>query len=261
MCFYFIIVFYYLLATADVNFIPEKKIPVKANDLEVDNIGNVYLNSGNILIKKSFHSKEVYNYSNNFLGTPHHIDVSNPLQILLYYKTNNVLVFLNNTLTELRSPLKLDDISIYHPLLICSSNFNGFWVFDQSRNTVLFVNKLFEIEVETQNINTIINENIQPNYLQEYNQEVYLNIPGKGILEFNKNGSYFRAIPLYVEEIIQVQNQNIYYLKGDSIGLFNILTKNNYIVALPENGIVIKIQNSKLFILKKDELVVYEIRD
>lgn len=259
---FFTILLYFLFVNGDLYFDFEKKLSIQAHNFEVDNIGNIYSISGYTLVKAMPNNQASFNYSNNFLGTPDHVDVSNPLQTLLYYKVSNVLVFLNNTLNEIRSPLKLDDISINHPLLVCSSNYNGFWIFDQSRNTILYVNTSFEVEIETQNINNIIEGNVKPNYLKEYNKEIYLNIPGKGIIEFNKNGSYNKTLPLFVDNVIQIQNKKIYYLKGDSIGLYDILVKNNYIVALPENGISnIKVQNNKVYFLNKNELSVYRIKD
>ena len=253
--FFLLILFY-----TNSHFVFVNKTPVSFSHFEVDKLEKIYGIKNNVFFNLPSTNNKQYNYTNNLLGTPQIIDVTNPLQIILYYKSNNSLVFLDNTLNEIRSPVLLDNLQIYNTTLFCSSRLGGIWVYDDFKNQIFYINKYLEIEIESSHIENIIDKPTAPNYLKEHQSKIYMNIPGNAILEFNQNGEYQNTIPVKTNEVIQIQQKKIYYLTSDSIGSYNILTKNNYIVPLPENNYKeIKIQNDKLYIFMDNYLSIYKI--
>ena len=240
----------------------EKKIELKAEKFEIDNLENIYSLNNNTLIKKDIlNSKDIF-YTNNFLGNPTILDISNPLRVILFYKNSNSIVFLNNQLEEISSPITLDNIHIYNPSLVCASKYGGFWIYDTSLDRIQYINKALEIEIETQNIEPLINEFTPPNYLKEIYNKIFLNIPEKGILLFNQNGIFIEKIPVLTNSIIQIENNKIYYLVTDQLGIYNLISNNNYINPLPPfKNSDIKIQNNKLYIFSGDTLSIYKINN
>ncbi len=257
---YFISIYLLFVFSTKTDFILEKKISFPSVTFEVDRFGDFYGVNNNTFFKISNNTSERINYSNNLLGKPQQIDVRNPLQLILYYKNNNTLIYLNNTLDEIRSPISLDDLEFYNSGLICSSNLGGIWFYDHFKKRLYYINKYLEIEIESVDLETIIQKIDAPNYLIESQSKVYLNIPNKSILEFNQNGELISKINILTQKVIAVQNENIFYLHADSLGSYHILTKNNYIVPLPENNFSdIKIQNKKIYIFMDNSLSIYKI--
>jgi len=250
-----------LLFSINSQFILINKKPVSFSHFEVDKMENIYGINNNAFFNYSSTNKQ-YNYTNNLLGAPSLVDVTNPLQIILFYKSNNSLVFLDNTLNEIRSPVMLDNLQIYNTSIFCSSRLGGIWIYDDLKKRILYINKYLEIEIESPHIENIIDIPAKPDFIKEHQSKLYINIPGKGILEFNQNGTYLNTLPIITSEVIQIQQQKIYYISSDSIGFYNILTKNNYIVPLPEKKFkIVRIQNDKLYIFMDNYLSIYKIID
>lgn len=97
-------------------------------DMEVDKLGNYYLvDSENSIKKFDKDQKLKYSYSNNQYGKPEMIDVINPHKILVFYKQQQILVFLDNTLAEI-SILTLNPDSFYAAAGM--ANDGNIWLFD-----------------------------------------------------------------------------------------------------------------------------------
>jgi hypothetical protein len=111
--------------------------------LGIDNFQNLYYTNGNVFYKKS--SSAVLNYQNLSLGELSHIDIINPLQLVLYYNQQNTVVFLDNQLNEIKSI----NISEINPALNISfiglSSQNKIWLFDQSTQKILLLDYLTNI--------------------------------------------------------------------------------------------------------------------
>ena len=105
-----------------------------------DPIGNVYVVNQNDLIKFDPQNLHTANYKNVFLGNIHSVDSSYPLRILLYYRDHNQIVWVDNFLSEIRSPVFLDALGIDQAELVCSSNQGGFWVLNGLNNQLQYFN-------------------------------------------------------------------------------------------------------------------------
>ena len=87
-----------------------EKLEIEGKAYSVDLMGNVYWTNGQTLVKYHPETDEQYEYTDNFLGPVHSFDVSNPLKILVYHKAFNRIVFLDKTLSPIRSAVNLDEM-------------------------------------------------------------------------------------------------------------------------------------------------------
>ncbi len=93
-----------------------------------DNFQNYYYSSNNELFKQN--QNQTFNYKNLALGKIDDISIENPLQIILLYKSFNIVILLDNQLNEVQ---KIDFNSINQNLIITSIGFGGqnkLWFFD-----------------------------------------------------------------------------------------------------------------------------------
>lgn len=110
----------------------------KIVDLEVDKLGDYYLiDRNNNITKYDKNRKPLFSYSNNHLGQPSAIDVLNPHKILIFYKEQQTLVFLDNTLSEF-SIVDLNSESYYSAAGM--ANDGNIWLFDSYYDKLVKIN-------------------------------------------------------------------------------------------------------------------------
>ena len=139
--FFYIIIFSVIPTHAQTEFQFLGKLDTDCDRFSVDPLGNIYIICGQNIRKFDINLAKIGDYTNAFLGNISFADVSDPLRILIYYRELNQVVWLNNFLQELRSPVMLDDIGIDQAVLLCSSNLGGFWVFNQLNNQLQYFDK------------------------------------------------------------------------------------------------------------------------
>jgi hypothetical protein len=107
-----------------------KAIPIEAKDIQTDRLGNIYaISKTNQLYKYSPDGKLLSTLNYKYLGNISFVDATNPLEIYVFYKELNLVVFLDNNLAY-RGEIRLTDFNIGQAAAIARSFDNGIWIFD-----------------------------------------------------------------------------------------------------------------------------------
>lgn len=93
-----------------------------------------------------------YSWYDSSLGAPDYVDVTNPFQILVYYREYGTAVVLDRTLSELDRIDLFANQDIRQPGVIARSYDNGLWVFDNWDYRLLRLNGTGEIDQQTNNL-------------------------------------------------------------------------------------------------------------
>ena len=96
----------------------------------IDIMGNSYLVSKNTIYKFDSQGKQLHNYSNPQSGQISHVNISNPMKILVLYADKGIVEVLDNTLSPVGGSFNLHSMNISDPIAVCTSDDNGFWVYD-----------------------------------------------------------------------------------------------------------------------------------
>jgi len=187
----------------------------KHNYLTVDNLGNLFLVKDNEIVKYLSGGKYFNRYSNLKLGNIHFVDATNALRVMLFYKDYQQLIFLDNQLTQKRNAVSLEDMGLEQTDLVCASANNGFWLYNKANNELLRFNEALKKIASTGNLKQILQTELNPNYLTEYNNNVYLNCPETGVYIFDIFGTFSKLIPVKNIKELQVAEQ-IFYFATDS---------------------------------------------
>lgn len=199
-------------------------IEVEADFFTTDNQSNIYVVKANELTKYDQAGKLLYKYSNKNLGTIDFVDASNMLRLLVFYKQFSQIIFLDNTLSLNGDPVSLDKIGFQQTQLVCSSDNNGIWLYNQQNLELIHLGQTLEKTQQTGNLNVLLNDNLQLIYLLEYNNKVYLNNPSSGILIFDVYGTYYKTIPLKNVACFQPIGDWIYFTSDNKVKAYNIKT-------------------------------------
>lgn len=190
---------------------PYKTIPIKVQGISVDIFQNIYVHHLQSLLKIDTNGNVIYSFSDAQLGNIHSIDVSNPLQILVFYKETQSLLILNNTLSPLSPPIRFDHLQLYNVKAVCSSSHGGFWVYDANQTQLLLFNSKLEniykgTKLFIDNISNII----------EFQNDVYIISENKGYWKFNLKGELieFIAIP-DLKKILIYKNQLVFVKESE----------------------------------------------
>ncbi len=196
--------------------------------INIDHLGNIYkTNKDNFSLISGSKTKE---YQNNFLGNIYSVDISNPLRILIFHKDANQIIFLNNELSIIGDAINLDDIGIPDISATCSSQINGFWIYNNLYNRIEFfddkLNKIHSSIDLSEYIGT--SENIQN--LKMNNGKLYLQVSDIGILIFDMFGTYIKTIPLKEINSTEIFSKSILYTKKNKVLSYSFDTLESSII-------------------------------
>ena len=209
------------------------EIEIAVDFFTTDNQSNVYVVSGDQLIKYDKAGKQLCKYSNKNLGKISYVDASNMLKILVFYGEFSQVIFLDNTLSINGEPISFDKLGFQQAQLACVSHNNGMWVYDQQNFSLTQLSLTNEKVHQTTNINNSVEVELQPTGMIEYNNNVYLNNPASGILIFDIYGTYYKTIPIKNLKKFQPTGDWVYFKENSTLKAYNIKTTEEQQFTLP----------------------------
>ena len=228
-----------------------------------DKINNFYTITGdNELTKYDSTGKKLYSYDAYQYGKLQAVDASNPLEIICLYPDYFTVVMLDNSLSVINS-FNLSIAGISQVSAACSSNDGYLWVWDSQEQKLKKLDNLLNVKRQSQDAITLFGQAIYPNFMVERNNFVYMNVPSMGVLVFDIFGTYSLTVPLKNLSNFQIINDKIYYTRNDSLSTFQLKTDAVQHIALPDTGVIqqVSIQQGRLFILKKNQVILYSISE
>lgn len=238
-----------------------KSIPTSSSFITTDNLGNVYLTKGDVLEKYDSEGNLLKSLSNKNLGNISFVDARDPLKILLFYKTFQQIVFIDNMLAGTGNSILLDVLGYSQASLICSSHNNGFWIYNLQNSELIRFDQNLKQTQNTGNLIHMTDMIMLPNFMIEQNNLLFLNNPGYGIMIFDVYGTYSKTIPIKGLNHFQVSDDEIRYLKNGKLKSYNIKTLEENELSLPANDTLsdVRTEKEKLYLLKQKSLDIYSI--
>lgn len=235
-------------------------IPSNYTSLTSDNLGNIYLTKGDVLEKYDSEGKFQKNLSNKALGNITFVDAQNPLKLLLYYRSFQQIVLIDNMLAPSGNSISLDALGYSQATLVCTSHNNGIWIYTpQNAELIRFDQQLNKV-VQTGNITQLTGSKVLPNFMTEQNNQLFLNDTATGILVFDIYGTYARTIPLKGLSHFQVNNEKIFYLKDGKLKSYDLRTLEEQELSLPAGEVLdVRTEKEKLYLLKQKSLDIYSV--
>lgn len=201
---------------------PTKRvIKTKSSYFATDDFGNVYAVKEHELIKYLANGKLFTRYSNLKLGNITAVDATNPLKLLLYYHDFQQIVFLDNQLTINSEPISLETLGYEQTDLVCASANNSFWIYNKQNNELVRFNENSKKIAATGNLKQILQAELKPNFMKEYNGLLFLNSPETGIFVFDIFGTFNKIIALKNLKRFDVNSDIIYYQRDSLFCSYN----------------------------------------
>lgn len=186
---------------------------VQGDGVSVDANGNAYVVNGPFLYKVDSTGRLLYTFGNSLWGNISSIDVDNPLKIMLFYRDEALIVFLDEKLAPISEPLDLFEHDFKNIQLATYSTDNTIWLYDAVSHDLVNVN--FQLKELSRNHLTL--ESFNPTQffsLQE--KQLVMNNPSTGIIFFDAFGTYLKTLP-FDSQTVNVDASHIYYIKRNQI--------------------------------------------
>lgn len=191
------------------------------------------------LYKLDTNFKVAFTQSRKGFGTISKIDARHSLKTMLFSENQQMIGFLDNTLSFQDAKIDLAQLNIGYGTHVCYSDQSSrFWVFDE-QNARLVRFEGIKASVAQSEISNLmaITFNDMPTKLVESQNQLFLFYEGQGIFVFDYYGSLLRkyaykdAIQIYPTE------KYLYILKKNTIVRLNRKTDQEESITLPKSGI------------------------
>ncbi|MEN8928972.1 MAG: hypothetical protein ABF242_05140 [Flavobacteriales bacterium] len=227
--------------------------------LSQDKLGNIYQINNMKITKLSSDLKPIQSNSIFSSGSISSFDSRNPLQLMLFYKQQQEIILLDNTLSETN---KIGLLFFELIDLACSSNRdNSFWLYSITTQSLIKTDKTGKITNRYQNIAQLVERDINPTQLIEYENEVFLFDPNEGLFVFDLYGNYRKRIQLDNAEIVKFYQKNVYYRVKNSIYSYNLVSFDKKTeMALDVHFDDFAIGKDGMFVVKKGSIKKYDFK-
>lgn len=238
-----------------------KTISIEAKEIQTDRLGNIYvISKTNQLYKYSNDGKLLSTLNYKYLGNITFVDATNPLEIYVFYKELNLVVFLDNNLAY-RGELALSDYNIGQASAIARSFDNGIWIFDLADMQLKKIDKDGSNLQTSGNIRQYTSANSTVSYLYDNDDRVFVNDSANGIFVFDVFATYLRTLPIKGCDEIKVINNELFYHQTNTFSLkkYQLKTFQTTEYSLPDSTQIkdISIEKNRLYLLKTGEVIIY----
>ncbi len=221
----YLVIFFSLLnlnVFAQDTLILERILPLKySGNVVVDELEQFYVVKRNEIVKLNNKGELLNRYSQNVFGDIQKIDVSNPLEILVYYQNQSQIVFLDNTLSEQRTPLNLNQLGYNNVVDVANSQYKGFWLYDSYNFELVKLNVSSQKRTSSGNINWLANKELDITEISEINNFVYALDSSKGLVMFDNLANYMKFFPFNSLLKFDVVGDVIYGFNGKKVFTYN----------------------------------------
>ena len=233
----------------------------KADYFTTDHLGNIYFINGNEIVKYNSSGNYFSRFSNKQLGNISYVDVTNPLKIVLLYRDFSQLLFLDNMLGETSSKIHLQDMQLEQTTLACGSYNNGIWLYNPINFELTRFNQEFVQTHQALFINQLAGTTVNPDFMLESGDFLYLNNPGSGIMVFDIFGTYYKTIPLKGLHTFQVIEDKIFYYNQGEMKTYHLKTMEEAKIGVPDTSArQVRFGKDRLYSLDNNGLSIFSIR-
>ncbi len=215
-------IFYSLsLKAQDTNFIKVDSFEIESDYFTTDPLQNIYVVTPSGIIQKyNVKGDLLFEYNNENFGKPIFIDATNPLRVLLFYSEYLTAIVLDRTLNELYT-YNLIDYGINQVIAITSAVDNGLWLYDDWTYQIKKINRLGEIEVESNDLSQVLEEELSPIQIIFQNNKIYLFDQSEQVFIFDMYGQFIEKLKTREAKAIQVSEQFLFYAIKDKLHLID----------------------------------------
>lgn len=229
----------------------------------VDYIGNYYVQNDNELWMFNRHDTLFRKFSIINLADVTSIDATNALKIQLYYRELGKLVYIDNNVSDLSTAISLNDMELAQSTLVSSSYDNGFWAYLPGTMSLYRYDQTMRRVVDIESISRFYKGSMmEPTFMKEYSNTLYLFFPDYGILVFDVFGAYVQTVPIRQLTFPDIQSGELIHYRNDSLFFQSLPDISKVSVqVLPHHDKLqsVRFSSGKVYMLTNKKLFIYKL--
>jgi cytochrome oxidase Cu insertion factor (SCO1/SenC/PrrC family) len=232
---------------------------VNAKYIQADELSNLYIvNQSNQLYKYNSEGKILATLNYNYNGNISSIDATNPMEIYVFYKELNRVIFLDNNLAY-RGEIDLSKNNITQASAIARSYDNGIWVFDNGDLQLKKLDKEGKVFQSSANIKQFTNVDFNPKYIIENTQNVIIS-DDSICLVFDVFASFVKTYYFKNLKSIQFTNHFLYETQDSLVNILDFRLGLKRVFILNKTALNFKwsyVYENKFFIYKNNTISLH----
>lgn len=189
----------------------------------MDHLGNIYLvDDQNRLSKYDTTGLRTFNVVNNNLGEIHSIDVGNPFKIMSFYRDQQTILLLDNTLSEIQR-IRLADWKLQDVTAASLSPDNAIWLFEGTTKTLIKMDDSGMPILTSDPFDIIRPTSARPDYIFDADHFLILKEKQQPMAVFNDFGNYLNSLP-FDDDFFTVVNDRVFIYQRPTVMVYSLPT-------------------------------------
>ena len=237
------------------------KIDVKNAIWNVDTFGNLIVSDGDKMQKFDSLGNQTFSQSNKTWGNISCIDASNPMKVLIFSEDQQLISYVDNTLSKQQELIELNDHNLsYVTLVTTSGQPDKFWVYDQDNSKIVLIARNVIQQQRIENIRGLLGcENVKQ--IIEKDNNLYLIDGEQGILKFDLYGTFISKWEMKGVNFVHIENDFAYFIRENKLQVMELETDKINTYDLPLDGVLrIKKESNSMYIETPSQILKYSIQ-
>jgi hypothetical protein len=235
----------------------EFSLPLKAEMMAVDALGQLYLINENHLIKYNESFEQTYTFSIKTKGRISTVDPSDPFKVMVYFADFTFLAWLDNTLSISAPPASLDMLD--YPLVsaVSWSSDNHFWLYDQSSLSLVRLDSKFQPAAHSAPLSSITTDQLEVLRIKETANYLFVNNHNQQLLIFDRFGTFYKSISCQNIKDFHYEAPLLYIFSSSTMRVFNMKTLEEKSYSLPVTNLISAgLHRDRIFLLGPEGISV-----
>lgn len=239
----------------------EWAINVENKVWNLDTFGNLILSDGDKLQKFDSIGVQTFSQSNKHWGNISSIDASNPMKILIFSEDQQLISYVDNTLSKQQELIDLNDHNLsYVTLVTTSGQPDKFWVYDQDNSKIVLIARNVLQQQRIENIRGLLNCKHVKQIIENDNN-LYLVDEEEGILKFDLYGTFISKWEMKGVKFVHIENGFAYFIKENKLQIMELETDKFQTYELPISGVLRMRKDSNfMYVETQSEILKYSIK-
>lgn len=228
-----------------------------------DYIGNYYVQNNSDLWMFNRFDTLYRKFSIISLAELTQIDASNALKIQLYYRELGKVLYIDNNISDFTNAVSLNEMGLAQATQLCASFDNGFWAYLPSTMSLYRYDQQMNRVVDIESVSRFMKiADLEPVFMKEYSNSVYLYFPDYGLVVFDIFGAYVQTISTGDLIYPDIQSGELIHYRRDSLYFQSLpdMSKTS-VLALPHHDGLLSVRYSsgKVYMLTDKRLFIYKL--
>lgn len=208
--------------SSEINWHLQKLISVNENTAwDVNTLHHIVISQNDRTYKYDSTGIMLFQSSTKSMGKIAQVDARNPMKTMVFSQEQQLISYLDNTLTPQQTEIELMDFNVSFAAVVCTSNQpDKFWVYDQDNSKLMLIGAQKQLQNQTiENTNGLLNIE-QFDQLIEHGEYLFCADYQNGIFQFDRYGTLMDRWQERKIDYFQVTDERLYVLVDNVITVY-----------------------------------------